>query len=60
MISFSSVFSSVNLFYRQFRICITKASGKVHTPALRYNPIITNIGRENKFAAVFLCLSILC
>ena len=56
---------SNKLLYRQFRLCITKASGKAHTPKYeRAHPkaplckgrhfvssIISQIGRENKFSA---------
>ena len=48
------------MFYRKFRLCITKASGKDHThkvarilrlslwERLFVSPIISQIGRENK------------
>ena len=54
------------LFYRQFRLCITKGVrqsphpyGCTHPPftqGLSVSPIITQIGRENKFSAeIFAC-----
>ena len=58
-------FLFIVLFYRQFRLCITKAQGKAHTPKdtrahskaplckgrLFVSSIITQIGRENNISA---------
>ena len=61
-------FLFIVLFYRKFRLCITNASGKAHTPKIARNQrlppggrlfahlIITQIGRENKFSAEILLL----
>ena len=56
-------FLFIVMFYRKFRLCITKTLGKAHTPMVAHiqrlspggrlfvNPIITQIGRENNISA---------